>query len=97
MVHTQSRHLDGDPHPTTTHLTTLQVVERGALSLHGALEATLAAAPMGLVAGLRPAARAAAAESPQHARDAIGLADCLLSSCPARWPWMGGGGGAEDA
>lgn len=53
-----------------------------ALLLHGALEATLAAAPAELVAGLLQHVRRQLG-SPQHARGAIGLTHCLLSSCPA--------------
>ena len=61
-----------------------QVVESvvQALSLHGALEATLSAAPVDLVASLLLHVRRQLS-SPQHARGAIGLAHCLLSRCPA--------------
>lgn len=60
----------------------LQIVE-GVLDLvqqHGALEASLGAAPSDLVADLLKHCRRQLCK-PQHARNAIAVAECLLSSC----------------
>ena len=71
-----------------------QVVERvvEAVVLHGALEATLAAAPAELVASLlRHVSRQLS--SPRHARGALAVADCLLSSDS---PALASGGPARE-
>jgi hypothetical protein len=67
-----------------------RVVE--AVVLHGALEATLAAAPAELVASLlRHVSRQLS--SPRHARGALAVADCLLSSGS---PALASGGPARE-
>lgn len=68
-----------------------------ALTLHGALDATLAAVPAELLAGLLQHVRRQLSR-PAHAATAIAVAHSLLSSCPGSLALGGDGGvGAQLA